>query len=522
MYAPLQSRLRKLTEAMPRDALAASLKGIEKESLRVDQDGYIAQTPHPAALGSALTHESITTDYSEALTELITPPLASYAATLEQLHDLHAFVHASIGDELLWAASMPCRVSGDESVPIARYGSSNRGMMRHIYRRGLGWRYGRVMQTIAGVHFNYSFPAVLWQALAGIDGAGEAGRHYIADGYFALIRNFQRYGWLVSYLFGASPAICRSFLAGRGAAELDALDSGTLYKPYATSLRMSDIGYKNKTQATLDIRYDNVDTYVDSLCRAISTPHPDYEAIGVVVDGEWRQLNSNILQIENEFYSFIRPKQVAQSGERPTHALRRRGVQYVEVRALDVSPYDPLGIDETPLRVIEALLLFCLLRESPLVDADERRRNDANQAAVAAAGRDPSLRLRIDGREQGVGEWALELLEQMQACATLLDTDGSGVYASALASQVAVAGEPTRLPSARIVEEMRENDESFFDFALRKSCEHKTSLLSVPQSAQRRAEFEAAARASLAEQARIEAEPQEPFTEYLARYFGPC
>ena len=243
MYGLLRSRLAKLAGSAPQGVLSKALKGIEKESLRVDRNGYIAQTPHPAALGAALTHDAITTDYSEALLELITPPFEDLRATLAHLRDLHGFVYANIGDELLWATSMPCRVSGDESVPIARYGSSNRGMMRHIYRRGLGWRYGRVMQTIAGVHFNYSYPQAFWEALAAADGNGAADCDYVSAAYFSLIRNFQRFGWLVSYLFGASPAICSSFLAGRASAGLDDFDQGTLFKPWATSLRMSDIGY---------------------------------------------------------------------------------------------------------------------------------------------------------------------------------------------------------------------------------------------------------------------------------------
>ena len=520
MYSLLQTRLARLPEEAPAGVLATSLKGIEKESLRVDREGHIAQTPHPPALGSALTHPLITTDYSEALVELITPPFSELRDTLSLLRDLHAFVYANIGDELLWATSMPCRVSTDESVPIARYGSSNRGMMRHIYRRGLGWRYGRVMQTIAGVHFNYSFPQPFWTALAAINGATDSGRGFVSDAYFGLIRNFQRYGWLLSYLFGASPAICRSFLAGRDPAGLDAMDRGTLFKPYATSLRMSDIGYKNKTQASLAIRYDNLDVYVDSLGRAITTPHADYAAMGTEVDGEWRQLNSNILQIENEFYSIIRPKQPAMSGERPTLALCRRGVQYVEVRVLDVAAFDPMGVNEEQLHVAEALLLFCLLNPSPPVSADERRRNDANQSAVAANGRDPDLKLVIDEREQSVREWAAEILEQMQACAVLLDQGGNGVFAAALAEQQAVVADPSQLPSERMLAELRDKDESFYAFALRMSETHKRAFLAEPPAPARVAELQRLARESLAEQTVIEAEPQEPFADYLAHYFA--
>ena len=259
---------------------------------------------------------------------------------------------------------------------------------------------------------------------------------------------------------------------------------------------------------------------MQSLGRAITTPHPDYEAIGVVVDGEWRQLNANILQIENEFYSFMRPKQPAESGERPTLALRRRGVQYVEVRALDVAAYDPMGVNESSLRVVETLLLLCLLAESPPVTAEERRRNDANQANVASAGRDPALRMQVDGRVQSVRDWAVELLEEMQACAALLDQHGEGLYAQAVAEQLDVVRNPTQLPSQRMVDEMQDRHETFYAFALRMSETHKASFLAEPPRAERMAELETAAAASIAEQARIEAEPQEPFEDYLARYFA--
>ncbi len=132
---------------------------------------------------------------------------------------------------------------------------------------------------------------------------------------------------------------------------------------------MSDIGYRNRNQAGLTVSVNSLEEYVRDLQRAISTPHPPYEALGVKVDGEYRQLNANILQIENEYYSFIRPKRVARSGERPTKALLRAGVEYVEVRALDVSAFDPVGVNQNKLRFLEAFLALCLLKDS---SADRR------------------------------------------------------------------------------------------------------------------------------------------------------
>jgi glutamate--cysteine ligase len=288
-------------------------KGVEKESLRVTPDGRIALTPHPRALGSALTNDNITTDYSEALIELVSPTFRTSWELLQYLLDLHQFVYQHLGDELLWATSMPSIIDGDADIPIAQYGRSNIGRMKSVYRNGLGIRYGRMMQAISGVHFNYSFPEKMWDAWADLVHSRERGQPFISDRYFHLLRNYRRHGWLVLYLFGVSPVVCDSFLRGRDVT-LKRLSKDTSYEPHATSLRMSDLGYRNRNQAGLSVSVNSLDEYVRDLSRAITTPHAAYEKLGVEVNGEWRQLNANILQIENEYYSFIRPKRVARSG----------------------------------------------------------------------------------------------------------------------------------------------------------------------------------------------------------------
>ncbi len=181
------------------------------------------------------------------------------------------------------------------------------------------------MQAISGVHFNYSFSPRLWGVLADINQEKQPGQSFVSEQYFGVLRNYRRYGWLVLYLFGTSPAVSKSFFAGRETA-LPALDADTFYEPFGTSLRMSDIGYRNKNQATVSVSVNSLDEYVRDLSQAIGTLYPPYQKIGVKVDGEYRQLNANILQIENEYYSFIRPKRIARSGERPTKALQRAGV----------------------------------------------------------------------------------------------------------------------------------------------------------------------------------------------------
>ena len=502
--------------------LKGSMLGLEKESLRVNSDGKIAHTAHPVILGAALTHPYITTDYSEALLEFITPPFHQAGEALRFLRDLQQFVYTRLDDELLWATSMPCVVSGEAGIPIAQYGRSNAGMMKTIYRRGLGYRYGRVMQVIAGVHFNYSYSDAFWQALQQLEGDERPLQEYVSDRYFDLIRNLLRLGWLIPYLFGASPAVCKSFLAGRESS-LESFDEHTYYERYATSLRMGDIGYQNNKENETGIKanYDNLNAYVDSLRCAISTPCPEYEKIGVKLDGEYRQLNANILQIENEYYSTVRPKQLLQGMEKPTMALARRGVRYIELRSLDVNAFDPLGINETQMQFIEALMLYCLLADSPAISAVERVEIDQNEMLVAHRGREPGLMLRRQGESVGLREWALAITEAMEPVCRLLDANCTGQpYQHALARQRRVIDNPELTPSARMLAEMRGSGESFFEFARRKSLEHQWYFAELPISSEQERMLEELAARSLLRQGEIEAGDKLDLDSYLKAYFA--
>jgi glutamate--cysteine ligase len=343
----------------------------------------------------------------------------------------------------------------------------------------------------------------------------------VSRGYFDLLRNYRRHGWIVLYLFGVSPVISRSFLTGREI-DLPELTRDTLYEPFATSLRMSDIGYRNRNQAGLAVSVNSLDEYVGDLTRAISTPNPAYEALGVKVDGEYRQLNANILQIENEYYSFIRPKRVADSGERPTRALLRAGVEYVEVRALDVSAFDPVGVNQSKLRFLEAFLALCVLKDSPPISHEEQGLLDENHVTVARRGREPGLTLWREGRSEPMQKWAAELLDSMTGICEVLDRgDAARPYATALAAQTAKLADVRLTPSARLLTELRSTGESFFDLALRMSTLHKAYFrdLHTPNP-QRLAELSGEAGDSLARQREIEAADRISFDAYLARYFS--
>jgi glutamate--cysteine ligase len=516
-----ERRLAGLVNSGERGVLRGGRKGVEKESLRVSPSGDIAQTRHPAALGAPLTNEHITTDFSESLIELVTPPFGETWELLQYLCDIHQFVYRHLDDELLWSTSMPCALDGDASIPLAQFGTSNVGRMKTIYRHGLGVRYGRIMQAISGVHFNYSFSPRLWGVLADINESKQPAQSFASEQYFGVLRNYRRFGWLVLYLFGTSPAVSKSFFAGRETA-LAKLDADTFYEPYGTSLRMSDIGYRNKNQATVNVSVNSLDEYVRDLSRAIGTPYPPYEKIGVKVDGEYQQLNSNILQIENEYYSFIRPKRVARSGERPTKALHRAGVEYVEVRALDVSAFDPVGVNQNKLRFLEAFLALCLLRESAPIGQGEQASLDANHLLVARRGREPNLMLKREGRDFPMLVWARELLDAMEGLCELLDHGESGrPYANALEQQRVKIDDVERTPSARLLADMRQSGESFFQMALRMSNLHKDYFLGLyPPNERRLADFAAAARDSHEAQAGIEAADKVDFDTYLAHYLA--
>lgn len=520
-YKTLHQRLSKLINDGSTPCLSNSLIGIEKESLRVGADGKISQTTHPAALGSALTHPNITTDYSEALIEFITPPLTQHKA-LPYLQDLQKFAYNHLDNEILWATSMPCVVSGEASIPIAEYGKSNQGMMKTVYRRGLGHRYGRIMQVIAGVHFNYSLPEKFWPVFQAHEDNHDDPQDFISDSYFAMIRNLQRFGWLVPFLFGASPAVCKSFLGGKPTSLIE-FNENTVYEPHATSLRMGDIGYQNSREDEFGIKacYDSLEAYVNCLTNAIETPCPEYKKIDMIVDGEYQQLNTNILQIENEYYSSVRPKQVPTGNEKPTLGLKRRGVKYIELRSLDINSFDPLGINEEQLYFLEAFLVFCLLHKSPDINVRERKEIDENSMITAHRGREPGLQLQRNGENQGLTAWAAEITEQMRGVCEILDKENnSTLFMTSLNKQIELINDPDKTPSAKMIAEMRNNHEGFYHHAMRMSQQHHDYFKNIQLSTEQTQYFNDSVYQSIRDQKTIEDNDTLSFDKFLEQYFS--
>ncbi len=518
----LDRRLALIMQPAHRALLGDGLSGIERETLRVEGNGDLALTPHPRALGSALTNEEITTDYSEALLEFITPPQHDAAEVIARLDEIHQFAYRKLGAELLWSDSMPPALPPEDVIPIADYGTSNIGMLKHVYRRGLALRYGKPMQCIAGIHYNFSLAEPVWELLRESEGAKESARDYQSARYVALIRNFRRYSWLLMYLFGASPVLHAEFLRGREHG-LESFDEGTLGLPFATSLRMSDLGYQNSAQSEVSPCYDCLPSYIDALTQAVSQPHPAYEALGTKRDGEWIQLSTNLLQIENEFYATIRPKRVTYSGERPVQALARRGVQYVEVRCIDIDPFLPVGIDVDTARFIDAFLLFCALEDSPSCSNAENLENRDNFAHVVKEGRKPGLVLHQGGEAITLFDWAEALLDRIDRTAAAFDAQRGGAhYAHSMALQRAKVQDVSRTPSARVMaalEPLRGTQGGAFQaFALAQSKRHAQTLRDMPLDASVVAHFETLASKSLESQAELERTQVGDFDAFVAAY----
>ena len=494
-------------------------RGIEKECLRISPTGSISTRQHPQALGSALTNPYITTDFSESLLEFITPAYAGIQDCLDMLENIHRFSLQNLeGQEMFWVCSMPCPLNPDTEIPIAQYGSSNIGRMKTLYRRGLHHRYGSIMQVVAGLHYNFSMPDSFWQPFREICGSQESLTDFKTSRYLHLIRNFHRFSWLLVYLFGASPAASKSFVQGREHS-LKEFDDCSLYLPHATCLRMGSLGYKSEAQKSLFVCYNDLNAYVECLKSAMHTPFSDYEAISRKSDDQPVQINANLLQLENEFYSTIRPKRNVHSGTKPLDGLIEDGIEYVEVRALDLNPFLPLGVDSEQIKFLDSFLLHCLLDDSPQCNQSEFFEVAKNLDLVVEYGRDPKLTLSQAGRDISMRVWAESLLDEIYHSSAILNyCHREKGYSGAVSKQRAKVADPELTPSGQMLKEMREHSLSFSDFSIERSKIVKKELLGDRLNKGALMGFINASKRSLKRQAEIEANDTLNFESYLAEW----
>ncbi|MFT6529070.1 MAG: glutamate--cysteine ligase [Psychrosphaera sp.] len=517
----IKQKLERLTSAQFTKAITNINRGIERESLRVNTDGKLSQLDHPIALGSALTHPYVTTDYSESLLELITPPSNNINTTYAQLQDVHKFVAQNIGDEVLWPMSMPCFINNEDDIRIAQFGSSNVGKMKSTYRTGLKNRYGSMMQAISGIHYNFSLPTEFWQLFKELNGSTEDTLEYQSSQYMHMVRNIKRFVWVVTYLYGSSPAMCKSFLKGRETGlDFDSFGKGSIFLPNATSLRMSDLGYTNSAQSELNIEYGSLTQYIEKLRKAIHTESAEYKQIGVKVDGEYKQLNHNILQIENELYAPVRPKQVAKSGEKPTDALANRGIMYVELRALDVNPFTPYGITLEQMHVLDVFLLYCLFNSETELNNTQQQEAEENQDKIVLDGRKPDLTLGHNGVVKSRTDWLGEIFEDFATIATWLDNHyGETHYSDAIKATLASANDPTKTLSGKLLAELHSTNTDNGAYGLKLAQEFKKIILNKVTSEFSSEFLQQESIKSLQKQLEVEQADQVDFDHFLTEYF---
>lgn len=492
------------------------VRGVEKETLRVDAHGHVALDSHPQALGSALTHSSITTDFAESLLELITPPLESWQATQQSLHELHAFGYRHLPDgQFLWPGSMPPVLQALADIPIGYYGSSNLGHMKSIYRQGLVHRYGKAMQMIAGLHYNLSFPMAFWQEWLG----ASVSQANISDSYMNLIRHFHKHYWILPYLFGASPVAMATSVQKKSPPDyLKQLDDGNWMGPEATSLRTSDLGYHNAGQTQLDIRYDSIESYSTSLLAATRRRDSHFAAMGIKRGSDYIQLNDSALQIENEYYAPIRPKQPNVFPERPASALLNRGIAYVEVRVLDLDPFAPSGIQDATAYFMDVFLFFCLQQPEQALPLEKCQGCKQRFYEVVTRGRNPNLMLTFEDQKISFKQAAGELLESLMVLAKIMDQGlVQPVYEAAVQAQAKKLVDVTLTPSHRLLDMIQV--QGYERLMLQLAQQYQNFYRDYPLSALTLAQMEQEARTSWERIREIEAQDQAPFDEFLKEYF---
>lgn len=295
------------------------------------------------------------------------------------------------------------------------------------------------------------------------------------------------------------------------------LGERTLYAPYATSLRMSNVGYSNQAQAELFVCFNSLESYAKTLSDAIRQPYPGYEKIGIKEGDQYKQLSSSVLQIENEYYSDIRPKRVAYSGEKQIHALRTRGVEYIEVRCLDINPYLPLGVDKTQIDFIDLFLLWCMVQDHPVISPEECRQLQKNSELVAFRGRDPELEIVVNGAQRKPAELAEQLIDSICRFAKNIDqVKQCDDYLKACEAQRYKILKPGNLLSDRVINDVKKAG-SFHQFSLNQS-EKMVTDLQQPLSEQRLKFRIDESKQSVRRQHDIESSDQGPFEQFLADY----
>lgn len=541
-----QSQLSILSSLRESYILDSTTRGIEKENARVLSCAALSNQPHPLSFGSPLTHPNITTDFAENLLECITSPYSGAngrARLFQDLGEITSYVNYVLSDmpsqEHLWPYSMvylPNKKSVVD-IPIAKYGQSNIGLMKHLYRKGLDFRYGKAMQMISGIHYNLSFPVDLLLKLGLLPGAPVDGHlndisALVTQRYLGVVRNFIQYKWVLPLLFGASPVCYAGYLLKDSSDDvcppyyLDKMGDDLYCSSYATSLRLSDIGYQVKEQLIHRLQANSISGYAKELLAMTNMPCERFMTDSLKdASGEYLQMSNFLLQLESELYAVIRPKPDAGSNLRPASALFNNGVTYLEVRCLDLDPFSPYGVSQKTTAFVDVFLMYMLLHNSPTMQYEKDRVYVQNFSNIVIGGRRLDDQVSIDGvTKNHISELKL-MLNDMIALAEIMDCceDGNKAdYSLAVQEQIDKMNNLSLLPSQRIINQFVLSKESFKDQMIELSGRHENKINNAhPITASLLDKFKKTTKDSVSDQIIAEKESSNSdlsFDEFLTKY----
>lgn len=363
--------------------------GLEKENLRTDLLGNLALTDFPKDFGDKKTNPYITVDFSESQIEMITPSFNNLDKTYNFLKNLNDIVTTSLKDEYLWPQSIPCIIPEEDMIPIAKF-SGEEGRKSEEYRKGLAEKYGRKIQLISGIHYNFSFSNDFLELLHKKSKSKLSYKDFKNELYLKTTRNFFKYGWLIIYLLGASSTVHKSYR--RTCIEnMEKLNNNSFYFDGTLSFRNGKCGYKNKDK--FFISHDLVENYVNDIKELIKL---------------------NILDGAREYYSPIRLK--SKDPHNILDSLLKDGIEYLEIRTIDINPFSQTGINLEDLKFIHLLIKYFVLKE----EDHEFNENDytrflKNQELIANEGRNPNLEINCcKDNPIKITDYALELLEDIK------------------------------------------------------------------------------------------------------------
>lgn len=385
--------MKKLIEIINENNLGKDLRignfGIEKESLRVNEKGELSLTDHPKIFGDKEKNPYITVDFSESQIEMITPVEDSIEKAYSFLRNIHEIVTLNLENEFLWNQSVPPRLPKSELIPIGKFPNNKKA---EEYRENLAKKHGKKKQLLSGIHFNFSFKDELLEELYEKIDEDISFQDFKNEIYLKISRNYFKYGWIIIYLLGASPLVDKTYKS-ECIEHMKGFDKDTYYFEDGVSFRNGVCGYKNQEKFYID--HTNIESYLKSL--------------EVLID-------KGILQGAREYYSPIRLK-----GSDPKdilNSLRNDGIKYLELRSIDLNPFNDIGIDKRDLEFIHLLLLFLLLKEDEEFNEEDYYRYLKNQELLATLGNGKDFNLicckgkKISPKEQSenILKWIEETL----------------------------------------------------------------------------------------------------------------